>query len=451
MIRGIIALTALTWALPVLAQQQSKTEPAPTSVPPQPSINRRQMEEDIEVMRRLLAKPLLGQIGLWGQQCTTCHSMAGGGATTASSGLSSSSTGLSPYSGAGSWYSPVTDYSDPHDPHRNVGGYALEGSYLKGYGVAFQMVLPPQRNVLKEAAAPKGQTVSDWEKARRELHGEKAEPAKTAPQSPSLADVLLKVLAENGKHFEYLPENESLTVVVTFRGQSPIHSYGGGRSGPSMGGGFKGMSSGMGPGVGSGASSPGALSAPGGAPAGGSGPRNTSGSSSGPAPPVPLGPGGSQADFIATIGRDYELLGDLHVRQGKINEAIDAFSKAVNAAKTATIAQPAGEDAKANVERVKQRVRDLSVKLARVLLDAGRVDEAQKALVMDTQIKVLPPSASGAPPVPLPAKLTISAPKRLLEAVGSGKISYDEFRKQATIDYATFTEAAPPPAEQKKK
>ncbi|HLW67492.1 MAG TPA: tetratricopeptide repeat protein, partial [Gemmataceae bacterium] len=160
---------------------------------------------------------------------------------------------------------------------------------------------------------------------------------------------------------------------------------------------------------------------------------------------------GSVADSIAAIGRDYELLGDLHQKQGKMNEAIDAYSKAVQAAKTATIAQPAGEDAKANVEKVKQRVRDLSTKLARVLLDAGRVDEARKALEMDTQIKVLPPAASGQALISLPAKLTISATKKLLDQVGTGKISYDEFRKQVTLDYSSFNEPAPMPSEPKKK
>ena len=157
------------------------------------------------------------------------------------------------------------------------------------------------------------------------------------------------------------------------------------------------------------------------------------------------------ADAIAAIGRDYELLGDLHTKQGKTAEAVEAYNKAVQAAKTATIAQPAGQDAKANLERAKQRVRDLSTKLARALLDAGCVDAARKALDMETMIKVLPPSGSGGATVPLPTKLTISATKKLLDQVGSGKISYDEFRKQVTLDYSALTEPAPMPSEPKKK
>ena len=158
-------------------------------------------------------------------------------------------------------------------------------------------------------------------------------------------------------------------------------------------------------------------------------------------------------DPVANAGRDYELLGDLHTRQGKTAEAVDAYSKAVQAAKTMTITiLPGGtDDGKAMVERAKQRIKDLSTKLARTLLDAGRVDEARKALEVETMIKVDVSGSTRAAPVPLPAKLTISATKKLLDQVGTGKMSYEDFRKQATIDYNTFAETAPPPVESKKK
>jgi hypothetical protein len=430
--RFLFASLTMAFPLLALAQQPPKPEPtAPAALKPEASINRRQMEEDIEIMRRLLAKPVASQFA---QQCITCHTNPWGG--------SGSSVMTNEYYYQGWMYIP-------QDPHHSglVPMLPVEGNYLKGYGVAFQLVLPPQKNVLKDLPAVKGHAESDWDNARRELHGEKVTAAKPSPESPSVAEVLLKVMADNGKHFEYLPETENITIVVTFRGPAPVHSFGApaGRTRPMAGGGMSGMSppSGFSGGKASGGPFGSASTSS----------QGASGSSTGTsgAPTGSTSAGGSQADFVATLGRDYELLGDLHVRQGKINEAIDAYSKAANAAKTATIAQPAGEDAKANVERVKQRVRDLSVKLARVLLDAGRVDEAQKALVMDTQIKVLPPSASGSPPVPLPAKLTISAPKKLLEAVGSGKISYDEFRKQVTLDYSSLSEPAPMPSEPKKK
>src|SRR5262249_48627765 len=194
---------------------------------------------------------------------------------------------------------------------------------------------------LKGPPAKVAPPLSDWDNARRELHGEKTEPAKTSHELPSFADVLLKVLAENGKHFQYLGENENLTVVVTFRGPAPVQSFGGGGGrmksgsmGPSMPG------SGAGPGMMS--SLGGSTSKPFGAGLGSStstGSSGLSGSSSGTGGlgTSGLSGGGSVADPVANAGRDYELLGDLHTRQGKIVEALDAYSKAVQAAKTMTI------------------------------------------------------------------------------------------------------------------
>ena len=43
-------------------------------------------------------------------------------------------------------------------------------------------------------------------------------------------------------------------------------------------------------------------------------------------------------------------------------------------------------------------------------------------------------------PPSLPSKLIISAPKRLLDQVGAGKIPYADFRRQATIDYFGFSD-----------
>ena len=434
MSRFFFSLVATTLPLVALAQQpRNPVATLPAATRPEASINRRQMEEDIEVMRRVLAKPVAAQFG---QQCANCH-----GGPLGTSGP--------PYASTDSFFPGLMNY--PADPHHS--GLApmlpVEGSYLKGYGVAYQIVLSPQKNVLKELPAAKGQAESDWDNARRELHGEKVTAAKPAPESPSVADVLLKIMAENGKHFEYLPETENLTIIVTFRGATPVHPYSAGMSGgrprsPTGLGSGPGMPGGMSSSGFKGGSSFGSSST---TSQGSTGSSSTSGGA-----PAGLTPNsGSVADSIAAIGRDYELLGDLHQKQGKMNEAIDAYSKAVQAAKTATIAQPAGEDAKANVEKVKQRVRDLSTKLARVLLDAGRVDEARKALEMDTQIKVLPPAASGQALISLPAKLTISATKKLLDQVGTGKISYDEFRKQVTLDYSSFNEPAPMPSEPKKK
>jgi hypothetical protein len=97
----------------------------------------------------------------------------------------------------------------------------IEGSYLKGYGVVFSVTLPITRltEVVKRAQKPDVQPSNDWERLRRELHGEKAERAEQAPkpEPESLADAIMKVLAENGQHFSNLAENEQLVVAITLR------------------------------------------------------------------------------------------------------------------------------------------------------------------------------------------------------------------------------------------
>jgi hypothetical protein len=39
----------------------------------------------------------------------------------------------------------------------------------------------------------------------------------------------------------------------------------------------------------------------------------------------------------------------------------------------------------------------------------------------------------------------VSAPKRLLDQVGTGKISFEEFRKEAKVEYQPATGAPAPP------
>ena len=52
-----------------------------------------------------------------------------------------------------------------------------------------------------------------------------------------------------------------------------------------------------------------------------------------------------------------------------------------------------------------------------------------------------PPKAEASGPAqsaPLPSKLIISAPKKLLDDVASGKMSFEEFKKAVSVEYLTF-------------
>jgi hypothetical protein len=272
------------------------------------------------------------------------------------------------------------------------GGLDTEGVYLKGHGVVCTLTLPrPAHDPTAETSPPPGQPISPWDRIRRELHGGKAGPTEqkgAAPREVSLAVIVLRVLAENGRHFTELPENESITVVITFRGPEPRPGAGGAgwvqRNPP--GGHPKGIQQ------------------------------------------VPMTFKSEVKDKAGgpSSGQDYELLGDLSLKQGKSDEAIRAYESALK------------------TEPVAPRAAKLFPKIAQAYLAQGKVEEARRsldrALEFATQKAGPQPAAKPAPAAhsPLPAKLIVSASRRLLDQVGSGRMTFEEFRKEASAEYLTF-------------
>jgi len=144
------------------------------------------------------------------------------------------------------------------------------------------------------------------------------------------------------------------------------------------------------------------------------------------------GGGGGGLPTPASV-RDFELLGDRLIKQGKIQEAIKAFQRALN------LDPPAKQAA------------DLYRKIAQVDLVLEDVAAAKKALEMaDQNLKEAAEPAKGSgpgkpnSPPTLPSKLIISAPKGLLDQAAAGKIPYADFRRQATIDYFAFSSSTQP-------
>jgi tetratricopeptide (TPR) repeat protein len=128
------------------------------------------------------------------------------------------------------------------------------------------------------------------------------------------------------------------------------------------------------------------------------------------------------------------LLGDLHLKQGEPQAAIDAFRKAVDAAEREVMLSPDNSS-----DAARNRLRGTLGKLAQAYLAAGKDDEArsfmEKAAVLGVAKPVTANPAAKPVPATRPARLTISAPKKLLDQIGNSKISLEEFRKQATVDY----------------
>jgi tetratricopeptide (TPR) repeat protein len=253
--------------------------------------------------------------------------------------------------------------------------YQLEGVYLKGQGVVYTVTLPTlNRSAMVETVRP----VSEWESVRREFHKEKETPKK--PDGVGLREVLLKVLAENGSHFSRLGENESLTLVVTVHEES--------KSRPS------GKSGGQSAKPGSNVSNTFTLT------------DSASGSSK---------------------AHDLEVLGDLHLKQGRYEDAIAAFQKAVESA--------SGSKQKATLHR----------KLAQAYLMQGQDEKARFqidraiAFLKEAQDEKNKPAPAAKPETnSLPVKMIISVPKKLLDQAGEGKMPFEESCRGASVETLRF-------------
>jgi tetratricopeptide (TPR) repeat protein len=376
------------------------------------------MYEDIEVLRRLLNGKLQSEYPParhlahgWGwSNCAACHANVHAGAASTESWVWGH-----PYVSPADATTPLTN--DPNQPwvldpggkdgitywvqngqlktSNNRWGLAnyvqwapgsaqahpldTQGVYLKGQGVVYTLTLPPPEPRPKTDTKPAARPASDWDRVRREVRNEKPEAdKKEAPRKETtLADLLLQVLAENGHHFSQLGDNESLTVVVTFPTELPAAAK---------------------------------------APAS----RATEALFS-----------NHKAASAATSdnpGQDYELLGDLHLKQGRAAEAEQAYQQALAQSKSAS------------------RTAALRAKMAQALLSGGRAEEAARLLNQlladkkkepGTSPQAAQPAAAGGPA--LPAKLIVSASKRLLDQAAGGKMSLEDFQKAATVEYLNFT------------
>jgi hypothetical protein len=394
-------------------------------------------EEHIEILRRLLDRQLAESADLATTSPDQCPAIGNRNIDLGYSYNSPTHSFLRPTEGgdggvriwdSGDKRAPGLGMMRKYDVHRLQPPPLSEGVSLPGQGVVFTVTLPtPSRDPMAVAEKPADRPLTAWERERRELRGDKPEtPKKAEAGSPSVSETILRLLAENGKHFTELSPDEHVTVAVVFRPgrwftnqQCASCHHGTARTL------FNSWLEGS--------SAPGA-------------------SSSDPNRPIPrpMGPPSTPAlkkadDTIAAQFRNDMALGELHVKQGKLAEAVKLYQGLIekcDALLTELGKQPADTSGPERLQVVVIGT-EICSRLAQAHLAMGDRDSALRVLQKGTGygrnlegVGAAPKTGTEpAPASPLPAKLVISVSKRILDQAGTGKMSLGDFRKQATITY----------------
>jgi len=434
--RRIVGLTVVLCVMafaPVNAQPPSK-----------PGALNSQIYEDIEVLGRILDRALnLPRYSTVTVPVTIPHSGGfgggfGGGQGLGMGGLGAGGMGFSGmgqglgnlggggqdgFSGGGLRYTSTAPVSVPaYGP--------AQGTYVKGHGVIYTIVLPPPKHDSKPTP-PLPPTQSEWDRVRKQIRGENppsGSGTSSKPKEPSVADTVLEVLAKNGHHFSQLGEQENLTVSIIFRTpELPRQSRWRVRGAPAD---INAVHpSDLFDPVDINAVYPDAVFES----------QNVQ-----PEPsPAANGQGSSEKKKLAAATgggdsteksspEDYELLGDLHLKQGQGLEALHAYKQALDKSPDA------------------QHAAVICLKMAQLFLTVQK-DEAAARRAMERARELLAqaapaadksaprPTAATGVAEPLPSRLMISAPKRLLDQVGASKITLEDFKKKATVERLSFS------------
>lgn len=267
----------------------------------------------------------------------------------------------------------MTGYTLQPGPGQRASTVHAQGGYLKGYGVVYTLTLPPALwPNQRPASAPtrsNGATPSLWEEVRSELRGEAPKASQTVTrEAPRTDDVLLRALFDNAGNFR-LPEHENVALIATFSASAQTN-------------------------------------------------QSAAPLTQGYVPPHAVMAAERLAAFAAADARNNELLGDLHLKQGRAEDAVKAYEKAV--------------------ERGNPPM-SLLTKLAEAYLGVHNVPAALESLKaaeragQQAQTRAAAGQRALAPGVP--ATLTISVSWSTLAELTQKRLSFEEFKKLATIEY----------------
>jgi hypothetical protein len=428
MSRVSTALFLAVWlAAPALAVDQTATDKKPQAA---------QMQEDVEVMRRILNRslnlPRHGVRSVWAPNNGLNNTIYGQTLNPSIGVLGNEGGGGmigNPYGTIGN---PWGTIDNPWGTINTLGGWggqnvavstlefpAVEGVYLKGHGVVFTLTLPPQTNVKSNVdLLPKDKPLSEWDRVRKEVRGEKVDDTAKPRKDPTVLDILVKVLAENGTHLAQLGPEETVTIVVTFResegaknaGLNQLYQWTPVRDAIDLRN-LDPLQFRLGS-----------------QPAGDDLTRlirDSTGPDANEKGTQPKEVAGGKAKEVPAAAKDNLLLGELNFKQGKYKEAEKAYLA------TLKLLERNPDDAV---------LRQVYHALAQTYLADGKTADAknyiEKALAIEKKIsEAAPPKKEAAPASTVPAKLIVSAPKKLLDQVASEKISFEDFKKQATVEY----------------
>ena len=337
----------------------------------------------------------------------------------------------------------------------------VEGVYLSSTGIVFTADVPGKL-LLPDLTKPdtKPKQLTEWDRTRRELRGEKIEPAVKAPPQNSLnfVDSVLRSLAENGHNLSGLTPEQNVVVALTFRGYGmqqcqKCHTTVSAMSADNF---FHIPAP-----VATNANETffhGDLNSTAGQPSNSLPAQLSEGSQESQAlrnyalqTSLPVQPQG-QAKTVAQ--NDQAILGDLHFKQGRFAEASAAYSKSL---KELSIS---GDDVwKMNPSLSDPQVRAVilkSIELQNRIIQCEaamkheeKVDQGVAVLKnwmsqlerMEKKAKDSKSSASGKANSGIsavPEKLIVIASKALLDRVGKHQITFEDFKAQVRVEYVKF-------------
>lgn len=444
-----------TVLVPTLSVAQTGPLPSlgasPNSSRQSTRIDTRKLYEDMEILKVLLKKSVSKAAGVSTLPRLGHFGEMGGGMSAPGAGAGIGSSGG--YGGTDAGMAGLMGAMDPHAnmPKSGFGIDSFQSVYLPRIGIIYSgQVVMGKTDPLKVIKAKSEPTLSNWERVRNDLLGQKSKQRSKRSSPDSISETVVKALANNGKHLSELQDSESVTVAITLvtfeRACATCHSMNA-NAGMDMRGGSDMMSGGMGMSskkrksssnsTFGGSASPGGMS-PGISSSGGGGIGAPPGSPGGRG----LSPSGTlnSSSVKSTIS-----LAELHLKHGRFESALRSLSEA------STLLQK---------ERLKTKLTnrkgiDLALQsvqvfgmMAQTNLKMGNIKNAVELMAA---AKTLAESASNAakelstnsnPPekaaMPLAPRLIITASKKSLTEVGTGKITLDEFRKQIQIQYLDF-------------